>query len=124
MSKGEKIDAVILLLPPPSTLSLNRFYTTDFFTNVKKTTYFGGVFHVLPGPGEEYLNQESVNLYSSVFNSLTSVFRYVKPVAGNKMYFIASDEEVSIDFCALTEKRGIKNSYVNCDYLSDDLTAE
>ncbi len=122
MSKGEKIDAVILLLPPPSTLSLNRFYTTDFFISVQKTLIPGGVFMCSPGPGEEYLNQESVNLYSSVFNSLTSVFRYVKPVAGNKMYFIASDEEVSIDFCALTEKRGIKNLYVSCDYLSDDLT--
>lgn len=121
-SKGEKIDAVILLLPPPSTLSLNRFYTTDFFTDVKERLVSGGVFMCSPGPGEEYLNQESVNLYSSIYNSLASVFRYVKPVAGNKLYFIASDEELSVDFCALTEQRGIKNSYVSYDYLADDLT--
>jgi spermidine synthase len=121
-SKGEEIDAVILLLPPPSTLSLNRFYTTDFFTDVKERLVSGGVFMCSPGPGEEYLNTESVKLYSSVYNSLASVFRYVKPVTGNKLYFIASDEELSVDFCALTEQRGIKNAYVCSDYLADDLT--
>jgi spermidine synthase len=121
-SKGEIFNAAILLLPPPSTLSLNRFYTTDFFLAIKERMSQGGVFMCSPGPGEEYMNGESVKLYSSVFNSLASVFRYVKPVAGNKLYFIASDEDISVDFCALTEKRGIKNDYVNGDYLADDLT--
>ena len=47
-----------------------------------------------PGPGENYLNKEAVNLYSSIYNSLTEVFRFVKPVGGNKLYFIASDKEL------------------------------
>ena len=32
----ECADVVILLVPPPSTLQLNRFYTTEFFTLIKK----------------------------------------------------------------------------------------
>ena len=119
--KGESADAVILLLPPPSTLSLNRYYTTEFFSAVKQRLFAGGVFICSPGPGENYLNREAVNLYSSVYNSLSIVFRHVRPVVGNKFYFIASDEEISVAFCSLAAKRGIINTYVGPDYLSDDL---
>jgi spermidine synthase len=120
-SKGESADAVILLLPPPSTLSLNRFYTTEFFSAVKQRLFAGGVFMCSPGPGENYINKEAVNLYSSVYNSLSKVFRYVRPVVGDKLYFIASDEEISVAFCSLAAKRGIVNTYVGPDYLADDL---
>jgi spermidine synthase len=119
--KGEPVDAVILLLPPPSTLSLNRYYTTEFFKEIKGRLKQGGVFICSPGPGENYLNKESTDLYSSVYNSLANVFRYIKPVVGNKLYFIASDEQLYLSFCRLTEERGIINSYVSSDYLSDDL---
>jgi predicted membrane-bound spermidine synthase len=121
-SKGDKVDAVILLLPPPSTLSLNRYYTTEYFRAVKQRLNDGGVFMCSPGPGDNYLNKESIKLYSSIFNSLAGVFRHVLPVSGNKLYFIASDEELSVEFCRLTALRGISNTYVSPDYLSDDLT--
>ena len=52
-----------------------------------------------PGPGNDYFNKESINLYSSIFNSLSAVFRNVIPIAGNKLYFIASDKELSVSFC-------------------------
>jgi spermidine synthase len=119
--EGESADAVILLLPPPSTLSLNRYYTTEFFNEIKGRLKSGGIFMCSPGPGDNYLNKESTDLYSSVFNSLTGVFKYVKPVVGNKLYFIASDDEISLSFCRLTREKGIINSYVGPDYLSDDL---
>ena len=119
--KGKQADAIILLLAPPSTLSLNRFYTREFFADVKMRLRQGGVFMCSPCPGDDYLNRESLNLCSSVYNSLVKVFRFVKPVHGQKLYFIASDEEVSVAFCSLAAKRGIKNIYVSPDYLEDDL---
>jgi spermidine synthase len=119
--KGKKADAIILLLAPPSTLSLNRFYTREFFADVKMRLRQGGVFMCSPCPGDDYLNRESLNLCSSVYNSLAKVFRFVKPVHGQKLYFIASDEEVSVAFCSLAAKCGIKNIYVSPDYLEDDL---
>jgi spermidine synthase len=117
----EKADIIILLLPPPSTLLLNRYYTTEFFNEVKKNLNTGGVFMCSPGPGDNYMNQESLDLYSSIFNSLGKIFNNVKPVVGNKLYLIASDSELSVSFCKLTEIRSIKNAYVSSDYLTDDL---
>jgi spermidine synthase len=122
-TKGEA-DAIILSVPPPSTLQLNRYYTSEFFKAAKKRLNKDGVFMCSPGPGNDYFNKESVNLYSSIFNSLSSVFRYVKPVVGNKLYFIASDKEVSVEFCKLAEMKKISNFYVSPDYLSDDLIAK
>ena len=121
---GGLADVIILSVPPPSTLQLNRYYTTDFFSEARKRLTEGGVFMCSPGAGSDYFNKESVNLYSSVYNSLTSVFRNVKPVLGNKLYFIASDKEISIAFCNLTETRKISNVYVSPDFLSDDLIAQ
>jgi spermidine synthase len=118
---GELADAIILSVPPPSTLQLNRYYTTEFFSEARKRLTDGGVFMCSPGPGNDYFNKESVNLYSSIYNSLLSVFRNVKPVLGNKLYFIASDREISVAFCNLTETRKISNVYVSPDFLSDDL---
>jgi spermidine synthase len=120
-NSAELVDVIILLIPPPSTLLLNRYYTTEFFSIAKNKLHPGGVFMCSPGPGSDYFNKESVNLYSSIYNSLSAVFKYVKPVVGNKLYFIASDKELSLSFCQLTEKRNIKNVYVCSDFLADDL---
>jgi spermidine synthase len=120
---GEKFDAVILLLPPPSTLSMNRYYTTEFFKNVKKRLNPDGIFMCSPGIWDNYPNRESLNFFSSIYNSLTAVFKNVKPVAGNKLYFISSDSEISVSICQLTEERNIHNIYVSYDFLADDLIA-
>ena len=120
-SSGDLVDVIILLVPPPSTLLLNRYYTTEFFNAVKKRLTAGGIFMCSPGPGDDYFNKESLNLYSSIYNSLAGVFKNVKPVIGNKLYFVASDKELSVSFCKLAEMRNIKNIYVSSDFLADDL---
>ncbi len=120
-SSKEKVDAILQLIPPPSTLLLNRYYTTDFFNEIKKNLNQGGIFMCSPGPGDTYFNQESLNLYSSIYNSLAAVFKNVMPIIGNKLYFLASDEELSLSICHLTEERNIINTWVNHNYLSDDI---
>jgi spermidine synthase len=120
---NEKFDAVIVMLPPPSSLSLNRYYTYEFFKAVKKKMGGSGVFACSPGINPDYFNREAVKYYSSVYNSLKAVFRNVVPVSGAKLYYIASDDTLSTSFCRLVSEKNIKNVYVGPDYLSDDLTA-
>jgi spermidine synthase len=122
MTSEEKTDAIIMLLPPPTTFSLSRYYSMEFFRKAKAMLSEGGVFLCSPGPADTYLNRESVKLYSSIFNTLTGIFKHVKPVFGNKLYLIASDDDLSVSFCSLAEEKNIRNIYVSPDFLSDDLT--
>jgi len=118
---NENFDIVIMILPPPSTILLNRYYTKEFFESVKKKLNNGGIFACTPGSAENYYNYQSASLYSVIYNTLDSVFGKVLPVAGYKLYFIASDNELSTGICSLLEKRGIENIYVNSGYLDDEL---
>jgi spermidine synthase len=112
-------DVIILLVPPPSTLLLNRYYTFEFYEAVRKRLHSGGVFLCAPGPGDNYMNKESLKMYSSIYNSLKANFKFVEPVLGNKLFFIASDKQLSLSYCKLSETRGIKNIYVSPDFLDD-----
>lgn len=118
---GEKMDAIILLIPPPSTFSLNRYYSMEFIIQIKARLSEGGVFMCSPGLADNYLNKESIKLYSSVYNTLCGIFKHVEPVSGNKLYLIASDRELSVSFCALAKDKQILNTYVSSDFLADDL---
>jgi spermidine synthase len=123
-SFADSADVILLLVPPPSTLLLNRYYTTEFFYEIRNRLKAGGIFMCSPGNAYNYYNKESLKLYSSIFNSLSIVFKNVCPVAGNKLYFISSDKDVSLSFCELVKKRNIQNIYVSSDYLSDELIAK
>ncbi len=117
----EHFDVILMLLPPPGSLLLNRFYTTEFFGEVGRRLNRGGIFMCSPGIDPGYFNREALKLYSSVYNSLAVEFENILPVAGSKLYFIASDSPLSASICELTRMRNISNTYVSSNFLSDDL---
>ncbi|MGQ9619652.1 MAG: hypothetical protein ACUVTX_01545 [Bacteroidales bacterium] len=118
---SEKFDVVIMVLPPPSTLLLNRYYTKEFFEEIRNRLNEKGVFACTPGSAENYYNYQSALLYSVIYNTINTVFHNVLPVAGNKLFFIASDKELNPGICSLLEEKKIKNIYVSPDYLDDEL---
>jgi hypothetical protein len=120
---NDSTDVLIILVPPPSSLLLNRYYSKEFYHDAAKKLGHGGILLCSPGSADTYLNKEAIQLYSSIYNSLKSEFRNVLPIAGNKLYFLASDRNLSAEICELTGLRKINNIYVSPDYLSDDLIA-
>ncbi len=118
---GERFDVILMLLPPPGSLLLNRFYTTEFFGEIKNRLNRGGIFMCSPGIDPGYFSQEALNLYSSVYNSMADEFENILPVAGARLYFIASGSPLSASVCQLADKKNISNTYVSSNFLSDDL---
>jgi spermidine synthase len=104
----DTVVAILCLVPPPSTLQLNRYYSTDFFREVKKKMTSNGIFMCSPGPAELYYNDETISMYSSIYNSLKPVFKNVLPVAGNKLYFLGSDKPLSTEITSLAKQKNIK----------------
>ncbi len=93
-STREKFDALILNLPPPYTLQLNRFYTINFFREIFRVLKKEGLL-VLVSPGSEsYLGPENKTLNLHLWFSLKAVFPETYIIFGDPNYFLASPGEI------------------------------
>lgn len=91
----DNYDVVLVNLPPPSTLQLNRFYTVGFFQEVKKTLKKDGILAILAPGSLTYLNEELINLNSCFLLSLGEVFPYTRVIPGDiNMFLASSDKEI------------------------------
>jgi spermidine synthase len=86
----EKFDLVLLNLPAPTTLELNRFYTVEFFREVFRLLAGGGLLALsLPG-SETYLGPEARDLNLSVLRSLEETFSSAAVIPGDPNVIVAS----------------------------------
>jgi spermidine synthase len=111
-----RYDAVILNLPDPSTAQINRFYTKEFFTQVKKSLEADGVFSFRVSSAENYISDDLQNFLSSLYFTLKEVFPNIDIVPGNSNIFLASSAQLSLDHQKLTreiDRLDLKNSHVN-----------
>lgn len=114
-------DIAILNLPGPSTLQSNRFYTLEFFTLLKERLSGGGVISFGIQAPANYMNNEAVDLHSTLYVTLKRVFHNVIIIPGEKNYFLASDAPLTYNIAKAVQEKGIKNRYVNKYYIDDSL---
>jgi len=119
---SEAFDAVLQLIPPPATLSVNRYFTIEYFRAVKEHLSPGGIFLCTPMPYYNYSPESYYKGFSPVYNALSEVFDHVVLIPGSVLYAIASDSTLSDSISVLAGRTGIQNSYVNGDYINDDET--
>ena len=94
-------DLIVLNLPYPSTLQLNRFYTKEFFHMVRAIMDERGVL-VLLSPGTlTYMSPAMRNLNAAIYETLKEAFPHVRPIPGDVNLWLASPgqavEEVPLD---------------------------
>lgn len=84
-------DLVLVGLSNPSDLQVNRFFTKEFFSLVKKRLRQEGIL-VITLPGSlTYLNEELKNLNACILNTLKSVYPRVRIIPGDGVnLFLAS----------------------------------
>ena len=86
----EKYDIIIINLPPPSTLQLNRFYTEEFFQKASKILTKNGILVVtLPG-SLTYLSEELRNLNTCIYQTLKTIFPHIYIIPGDFNLFLSS----------------------------------
>lgn len=125
---NNKYDCIIMHLGDPSSLQLNRYYSQDFFREVKLILNEGGIFSFSLRSSENYLNQALRDSLGSSYKTLKSVFKDVKVIPGDTAYFLASDsDQLTYDYRIFLErinKRGIDLKYVRDYYLYSKLSAQ
>lgn len=116
---SKKYDVIILNIPPPSTLQANRYYTQNFFRDVKKTLSTDGLLSFTLLPYSNYLDKEKARVLSSVSNTLKHHFKHIRIIPGEKHYFLCSDKAYKKAITQQIERKGIETQYVNPNYIND-----
>ena len=120
----KKYDVLLMNLPEPKTAQINRFYTVEFFTLLKRHMQPESILSLSLPSTMNYMSDESNQLNSIIHNTLKEVFQYVIIVPGNKNYLIASDNIMNIDIPKMIEQKGVNNIYVNQYYLDSSSLSE
>jgi spermidine synthase len=108
---ADRYDVVIMDLPDPSSIQVNRFYTREFLEDVKSVLNPDGVVSLHVSGGENYLSEESRKLNSAVYRTVASVFENVLVVPGSTNYYVSSDAHLDYDYASKLSGRGIKTKY-------------
>ena len=88
----KKYDIIILNLPDPSTLVLNRFYTKEFFEICQSHLKKNGIF-VFQIPGSSsYMNTSLAKLTSCLMNSVSEIFDYHRVIPFESTIVLTSNE--------------------------------
>ncbi len=114
-----KYDIVITFLPPPSSFYMNRYYTREFMMLVKSKMNASGIFSFSLPLTVNYLNEGSIDMYSSLYNTSQTVFKCVHIFPGLKSYFVASDHKLNPNICQIIENKSIQTDYVNFYYMDE-----
>ena len=117
-----KYDIVILNLPDPYTASLNRFYSLEFFKEVKNILGPRAIFSFGLLSSENYISPEHAVYLSCIYNTLKKEFLDVKILPGTTMTFIASNEPGMTTYDASTiikrlKERDIRTKFVREYYI-------
>jgi spermidine synthase len=120
----DRYDVVLLNVPEPSTIQMNRYYTLEFFEELKNRINPEGILSLALLPSTEYQSDEARSINSTMMNTLKAVFKTVLIVPGLRTYFLGSDAKLDIHIGNLVAHRGIDNSYVNQYYLDDEALAQ
>jgi len=120
----ERYDAVLMDLPDPASLQINRFYTVEFFREVRRLIAADGIFSFAVSGAENYISSDQGRFLSSLYNALEAAFGHVLVLPGEQNVFLASPGPLSTEVGRLLAEKGIQTVYVKEAWLSGRLSAE
>jgi spermidine synthase len=104
---SKRYSAIILDLPDPENIHLNRFYTEEFFQETRKILKPGGVLCFTLSGSANYMSEQALLLNRSVYAALKKVFSKVLVFPGDTHYYLASDGPLRADIGQALFARGI-----------------
>ena len=119
----ETYDVVIVTVPSPSTLQLNRLYTAEFFVEVANILKPTGIFSTTVPSSETYLSREMINLNKCLHGTLEEVLGSVLIIPGDYNIFLASAGSQLIDqdidtVCRRFQTRELETKLLTSDYIN------
>ena len=123
----KKYDCVILHTGNPYTANINRYYTVEFFKEVKKILKEDGILSFGLTSSESYISAALGEFLRSIYFTLKDVFDDVLVMPGDTAYFMASANKgrLTYDYKILEERtreRALDTQYVREYFLFSKLS--
>lgn len=115
---------LIVDLPDPSTAQLNRYYTDEFFQQVKRRLEPGGVVSLSIGTYANFVSTELGRLLGIVRSTLTRSFSTVLFVPTERVTVLASNGPLTLEIAPRLRARGIRTQWVTEPMLNATLSAD
>ena len=126
----EKFDVVLVNAPEPTTTGANRFYTLEFYKNIRRILAEDGFMYTAVTSSER-LQSEAVDLGASVYQTLRAVFPVVLVTAEARNRFFAGKPEAGLTFDRTTLYTRSKNANLDAKFFrpeyflgADEITPE
>ena len=128
-STKDLYDCVIIHAGDPYTAEGNRYYTAEFFNEIKHRLKEGGLISFGLTSSESYISRPLAEFLRSIYATLRSVFNEVFIIPGETACFLASDSigGLTYDNKILEERtvaRKLDTQYVRDYYLFSKLSPE
>ncbi|MCF7893647.1 MAG: hypothetical protein K9L84_01095 [Candidatus Omnitrophica bacterium] len=113
-SSLKKYDCIIINKSAPASLSLNRFFTYEFFSLVKERLKPGGAFSFFIPSKRDILSPHILKFNSCILNTLDKIFKNRLLVPSDSMIIIASNRAISVQ----SVFENFSQNKINTDYLT------
>ncbi len=120
-SEDKKYDVVLINIPEPSTIQLNRYYTKEFFRTLKHNLNKDAIVSLSLPSSANYMSDEIKRFLSIIYLTLESEYKNVVIFPLNKDFLIASNNHITTAVAQKIENRNIQTDYVNSFYIDDEL---
>jgi spermidine synthase len=116
----EKFDVVFVMAPQPSTAAANRFYTVEFYRDIRRVMGPSSFFYTSVVSSER-MEFPAADIAASVYRTLRGVFGDVRVTAGSPTQFFAAIQRdvLTMDPGELAERSrtsSVSNTYFRPEY--------
>ncbi len=118
---GNVYDVVILDIPEPVTAEMNRYYTLEFFRELKRCLARDAIVSFSLASTADYVSEEAASFYSVIYKTAKEMFEHVKIIPGGKNYFLCSDHGLTYRIPEIIEQKNIHTDHVNKYYMDTRL---
>jgi len=117
-------DAILVNVPPPSSLQLNRYYTVEFFAAARRALRPGGVLSLAVTGAENYASGPARATAASVVAALDQVFAHCLVVPGDPLRLVAGNHSLTLDITPRLRQRGVTVDHLRPEYLTARLAED
>lgn len=115
-------DVIIMNISAPSTLALNRYFTVEFFNQIKQRLKRGGVFSFFIPSKRDILSPQILKFNSCIINTTNGVFQNTLFIPGDSMLILAKSEGIlSLEQIIKRFSQMAKTDYFSVYHLKDYL---